>query len=398
MNKSNKVNNIFNIGYNTDSMYISEALVLKSIVDEGYTYPIDDLEFKNNDFNSFIEKIHEKYNVKTYDFSDSKKSIFLQYKSEELFISASGNSKDIFVSINCKNIDVAIEVFNLYKFFYKENTEVKIYITTYYTESGRTQNSIKVLPKEEINSISDSYYPYLNNDVMYKQFFNLQENILLLAGKPGIGKSKMASSILKYATENTNIIPYDKLKDNPSQENQFINVCYVKSQDVLCDDSFWRDLESKEFDFVILDDLDYFLTSRNTEVTTQEESNKNKFLNQFLSFTDGIENHKTKFIITTNQPFEDIDSALLRKGRLFDILELRDLSREEALIIWEENNLLEYDFLQLYGKCDRILPADLGSEISKRLNTKIDVALESYCTEDSISKIQKVMEITEAGF
>jgi hypothetical protein len=366
---------------------------------DGYTYPIDELEFENKEFFEFIELLKKDFtDLIEYDFSDSMKNLFKQFMCEDFVIFAQGNSKEVFCSINSKSIQISQKVFSTYKTFYKEDLEVNIYMGIYYSEAGRTQNTVKSLKKKEIADISDSYYPYINNDIMYKQFFNLQENILILAGKPGIGKSKMASSILKYATANPEIIPYDKMKENESISAQFISVCYVKSTQVLCDDIFWRELSQKEFDFVIIDDLDYFLTSRDSEVTSQEEDNKNKFLNQFLSFTDGIEKHKTKFIITTNQPFADIDSALLRKGRLFDILELRDLSGDEALVIWEENKLLKEDFLKLYSSTDRISPADIGSEISKRLNTKITEALEPYVLEDNISKVKQTKFKKKVGF
>lgn len=203
--------------------------------------------------------------------------------------------------------------------------------------------------------------------------------------------SKMSTSILKYAAEHDDILPYDKMED-VYDDHQYVAVASVKSNAVLADDLFWKELEQKEFDFVILDDLDFFLTSRNNEVTSNDEDQKNKFLNQFLSFTDGLEKSKTKFIITTNQPYKDLDTAVLRKGRLFDILELRDLSNEEALVIWKENDLKKKDFPYK----GRVLPADLGSEIAKRKNTKIQESTEPYILEEGISKID--IQNKKAGF
>ncbi len=98
--------------------------------------------------------------------------------------------------------------------------------------------------------------------------------------------------------------------------------------------------------------------------------------------------NNSKFIITTNQPSEDIDPALLRKGRLFDILEFRSLTLEEAYVIWKENGLTQKTFENTF-KHDDILPADLGSEINKRLNKRITTATQSYLKEDGISKVKK---------
>ena len=99
---------------------------------------------------------------------------------------------------------------------------------------------------------------------------------------------------------------------------------------------------------------------------TSDDAKKNAFLNQLLSFTDGVQKNKTKFIITTNQHFDDVDTALLRKGRLFDILEFRKLTNSEALKIWLEQELKEEEFNKLFT--DDVLQSDLGSEISKRKN------------------------------
>jgi SpoVK/Ycf46/Vps4 family AAA+-type ATPase len=155
-------------------------------------------------------------------------------------------------------------------------------------------------------------------------------------------------------------------------------------------------LEADTYDFVILDDLDYMLTKRDSEVTSSDDAKKNNFLNQFLSFTDGIKKNNTKFIITTNQSFEDIDSALLRKGRMFDILELRRLDKNEALEIWKENELEESEFNSIFTQHE-ILSADLGSEINKRLNKRIENTLSPYLKEEGISKMTKAGRTKKIG-
>ena len=75
----------------------------------------------------------------------------------------------------------------------------------------------------------------------------------------------------------------------------------------------------------------------------------------------------------------------MRKGRLFDILELRELNNDEALDIWKDSGLSENDFSTLF-KTKKVLPAELGSEINKRMNDRIQNATQSYLKEDGISK------------
>jgi SpoVK/Ycf46/Vps4 family AAA+-type ATPase len=184
--------------------------------------------------------------------------------------------------------------------------------------------------------------------------------------------------------------------NNSALDNQFINIVFVKSTDVLVLDNFWRSLEQFQADIVIIDDLDYMLTKRDSEVMSADDAKKNLFLNQFLTFTDGVEKYKTKFIITTNQRFDEIDSAILRKGRLFDILELRKLDKAEAQAIWNENNLNEDDFNNTF-KTPEILQAELGSEINKRKNKRIQTAQLSYLKEEGISKVERATKPKKVG-
>ena len=156
---------------------------------------------------------------------------------------------------------------------------------------------------------------------------------------------------------------------------------------MLAMDEFWRNIQKELPDFVILDDLDYMLTKRESEVMTSDDAKKNAFLNQLLSFTDGVQKNRTKFIITTNQHFDDVDSALLRKGRLFDVLEFRKLTNSEALAIWLSQDLKSEDFHNLFQ--DDVLQSDLGSEIAKRKNKRIANTISSYLKESEISKIKR---------
>lgn len=199
--------------------------------------------------------------------------------------------------------------------------------------------------------------------------------------------TKFSNLLFKHLFQEPENIPYDKLVAIPELDEQFFNVAYVKSTDILAMDEFWRTLQKELPDFVILDDLDYMLTKRESEVMTSDDAKKNVFLNQLLSFTDGVQKNKTKFIITTNQHFDDVDTALLRKGRLFNILQFRKLKNIEALKIWLEQELKEEEFHSLFQ--DEVLQSDLGSEIAKRKNKRIKNTSDSYLLEPEISKIKR---------
>lgn len=382
------------IHYNTDVISYQEALVNYYAVKKELLHPLDGMTLTAENYATFIAILSEKYIMQEYDFSETQRTLHKHLVHDDFILYVSGSNKTHYVQAVCRTLDISEEIFSIYRKYRLSDDEITISMTSFFHIGAHISQSERVLAKDEINSISTSYYPYLNIDAMFQQFFTQQENILILTGKPGIGKSKMSSAILKYAADNEDLLPYDKVKDYDAEVN-YVSVAYVKSTKILCDDNFWRELESQYFDFVILDDLDFFLTKRSAEVASGDDQERNQFLNQFLSFTDGLEKNRTKFIITTNQPHDDLDLALLRKGRLFDILELRSLKKNEALNIWKENALDEDEFAELFDE-DRILPADLGSEISKRMNTKT-IVTESYLLEEGISKIEKAKKKKKVG-
>ncbi len=386
---------ILPIRYNTDGISFEESMMNYNAIKQGYTYPLDSMTLTTDNYDKFVDNLRDfDKTLEVIDFSESQRIISRHIIGEEFVVYVSGSNKVLFLTAMCSSLDIVKDIFDIYKEYHLSDDDVIITMTTYFNSGGHMTSSDRVLAKDDINSISTMYYPYIDTSLMFKQFFSLQENILILTGAPGIGKSKLATAILKYASDNDHYLPYDKVKDFDADTN-YVSVAYVKSTKVLADDQFWRDLEMSYYDFVIMDDLDFFLTKRDAEVNTSDDIDKNQFLNQFLSFTDGMEKNKTKFIITTNQPFEDLDMALLRKGRLFDILELRSLKRKEALDIWLDNNLTEGEFHAAFSS-ELVLPADLGSEISRRTNDKVD-DLGDYLKEPGISKIQRAKQVKRVG-
>lgn len=363
-----------NITHNSDTVDISEAMVFKRLVDEGYIYPINELELTNEDFKKFLDQLSN-YKLKEYDFTDSQ--MFKQFVCDEFWMNVNGTSKNVYMSFNCKSLDICQSLFNKWKKFAVISSDIELLLTAYYMRQGNVEDSIRNVELKEFEGVSELYYPYLDVPLMCKQLFSHKENILVLCGKPGTGKTKLTNQILKYALNNPDIVPYF------SEMDDVITAASVKNTEILAEDSWWGDIAHKRFSFIILDDLDYFLTPRDSEVQNQDDINKNKFINQFLSFTDGLEKNQTKFIITTNQPFNDMDTALMRSGRMFNILELRSLKNSEALAIWIDCGLEESKF----PFKEDVLQADLGSAIEKHKNKGI--SLENYVLEENISKMNK---------
>ena len=81
-----------------------------------------------------------------------------------------------------------------------------------------------------------------------------------------------------------------------------------------------------ETDVMVLEDSDTFLKAR---------SDGNTMMHRFLNVGDGLVTTKgKKLIFSTNLPsISDIDPALIRPGRCFDILSFNLLKREEAQLL-----------------------------------------------------------------
>lgn len=386
-----------NINPSADDMSPDEAAITYQDLVDGFKCTIEDVQFKASEFKKFIADLSKHLGeISVFDYSRGKNAVSLRYKNDSVRLYVRGNSVDLFMSAYSTSEDVSQIVWQTYRKHSVQETNIDVFVTTYYMNGANLSDNVKEMNIKDLAYLSKDYYPYIDIDAMFDQFFTGSENIFLISGEPGLGKSKMSSLAIRHAYNNPDKLPYDKCEDNPGLEEQFINVAYVKSVDVLANDKFWRKLETDQTDIVIIDDLDYMLTRRDAEVNTSDDVRKNAFLNQFLSFTDGVEKSHTKFIITTNQGFKDIDSALLRKGRLFDIIELRRLDRDESLLIWEQSGL-SVDEFNITFSTHEILPAVLGSEISKRLNKRIDKSTASYLREDGISRMQETSKPKRLG-
>jgi Cdc6-like AAA superfamily ATPase len=368
---------------------LEEIFELENNRENGFKYIKPENYMKSNNFQAMIDEINDIFKLEMFNYSKNSYNTEKKFYSDTVIITVSGNSRDTAFNIYCKSEFDLNRIYNICLKHNKdeEESEVKCFFESFYIKQNGIDKTTKVLTMKDVKDISESYYPFMNTKKTFEQFCTGNENILILTGPAGRGKTKFTNLLFKHLFQEPENIPYDKLEAIPELDEQFFNVAYVKSTDILAMDEFWRTLQKELPDFVILDDLDYMLTKRESEVMTSDDAKKNAFLNQLLSYTDGVQKNKTKFIITTNQHFDDVDSALLRKGRLFNILEFRTLKNSEALKIWSEAELSEEEFQKLFQ--EDVLQSDLGSEIAKRKNKRIKDITDDYLYEPEISKIKR---------
>ena len=292
-------------------------------LNKGMLYKFNEFLFKYRDtVERFLAEIAKEHSFEKYDLSNSNGlsirvisdnfTLLIIYDDE--MIRGYGKSK-------------SLELINKFNIIYNniiknELSELTITMFSYFLNSIGGCDYVRSFFKNDFKP-KKNYIPYIDTDEMFKQFFNGDENILLLVGKSGTGKSKMSSLAIEYLASN---------KVNFSNRT----VATISDANILLNDCFWYQIRDMRIDLVILDDFDFMLGSRDSEDTKQ-----NKFLSKFLTFTDGVRKNKIKFIVTTNQEYRDMDKAILRKGRLFDVIEMRELSLEEGLEIWKSEGITE---------------------------------------------------------
>jgi len=376
-------------GYTSDSQALISHYSLSR-----FELVIEDAQINKSDLDKLISTLKTFDFFHKYEFEISSNYSYKVFTNDKylIYMDVHKKSKKVSVTVyynNYKDGEKILNIINKYRFEDNENI-VNIHSFYYDKSNDIKANEISKI-YEDFKRNSNDYYPFLDIQELFNQYMMDDSNILLLAGEPGTGKTRLGDMFMKYLLENVETTEYEDIEE--------ISVAYVKNEHILSNDMFWNELKNNEYNLVFLDDLDFSLLPRTQSITTNEDVDKNKFISNLLSYTDGIfENgNKTKFIITTNKSVDEIDSAVLRKGRTFAIINLRQLKREEALMIWLKADLELEMFNDLF-KEDIILQADLGTEINFRLAEKeLGKKSKPWALEDGINVYQKSKIETKIG-
>ena len=387
------------ININIESQYNNEQEMLRiSSINKKYNHGFSDILIKNTDLNNFLEDLI-KNNFKKYSFeiNNHEMSFYILNEGEHSVrfdVSLVKNMKNSYINLYSTNLDFLEKGYELIKNYKIANVDKIVNIEQIIQQGNSLGNNSFTLEYADLDVVPD-YYPYLNTDLLFEKYLMSDESILLLTGEPGVGKSKLVSLLFKYILENfERVEKYLTKSPFELEEEHSLNVTYVKNEEILATDAFWNLLSKTDSSIVFLDDADNCLLPRKnvSEISSQADMDRNKFINNLLSFTDGVYKNNIKFIITTNRDVSKLDPAALRKGRTFDILNLRNLYKSEAKKIWEKTDLSLDIFEKEYNGVSSISPADLGSTISNNIkNIENGITNDNYCLEEDISIYKKAI-------
>ena len=149
-------------------------------------------------------------------------------------------------------------------------------------------------------------YPFINGlDSFYDGFMSSSSALLLLMGPPGTGKTSFIRELL-FRKNLKALVSYDPT--------------------VLSKDFVFSEFMTSSSDVFIIEDADDMIRSRKDD---------NPLMHRFLSVGDGLVTQPNKkIILSTNlDNIRNVDQALVRRGRCFDVIHFRELRYDESVTL-----------------------------------------------------------------
>jgi hypothetical protein len=166
--------------------------------------------------------------------------------------------------------------------------------------------------------LRDRAYPEIAGGVksFIARYLAAPETVLVLQGPPGTGKTRLIRGILGEMTRR-------------KPEGDEAEVLYTADMAALGSDEVFVKFITGRQDAFVIEDADHLLKPR---------ADGNQHLHRFLTIADGVvRSQGRKIIFSTNLPnIGDLDEALIRPGRCFARVNVRNLAAAEAQALAEE--------------------------------------------------------------
>lgn len=242
-------------------------------------------------------------------FSNKPSFKVVHYSSGGMLIVNLKYSSWIDATLNANAIDIRVygtqaEIDNFLEVCNDRFEIAESYIEWLYSADGQSVN----VPLRTDRTPSSEMYPFLGGESVeeyYERFMESDASILLLIGPPGTGKTTFIRGLLQH-TKSSAIVTYD----TAILEKDFVFAQFIEG----------------EASVMVMEDADNFLKAR---------SEGNSMMHRFLNVGDGLVTTRgKKLVFSTNLPsIRDVDSALIRPGRCFDIVHFDTLTQEQAEVV-----------------------------------------------------------------